>query len=91
MLKIKAKAVSLICVLLAVFLFASSGVFAQEVKETGTASEETGTAAEESGEKPRENLDFSELSSEDLYTIEKGDFTKWDFIIKPASHIGSCQ
>ena len=77
MLKIKAKAVSLICVLLAVFLFASSGVFAQEVQETGTASEETGTAAEESGEKPRENLDFSELSSEDLYTIEKGDFTKF--------------
>ena len=63
MLKIKAKAVSLICVLLAVFLFASSGVFAQEVQETGTTTEEKRNAAEESGEKPREKLDFSELSS----------------------------
>lgn len=63
MLRIKKKAASLLCVLLAVMLLGSSGVFAEEVSDSN-------------GEKVTETLDFSDLSQDDIFTLEKGDFTK---------------
>ena len=63
MLRIKKKTFALLCVLLAALFLGSSGVYAQEVSESD-------------GEKVTETIDFSDLSQDDIYQLEKGDFTK---------------